>query len=69
MRLVINGESRQFESPEIKSLASLMRALELHQAQGTAVAVNDEVISRGRWSEEILYDGDRVEVIRATSGG
>ncbi len=69
MHLIINGESRQFEPRQIESLTSLMRALEIKEATGTAVAVNDEVIPRGQWQTHTLRPGDRVEVIRATSGG
>jgi sulfur carrier protein len=36
---------------------------------GVAVAVNDEVISRGHWDVTPLADGDRVEVLTAVQGG
>ena len=34
-----------------------------------AVAVNDEVVPRDRWDEFNIRDEDRVEVVRAVSGG
>ncbi|WP_062443405.1 sulfur carrier protein ThiS [Herbidospora daliensis] len=39
------------------------------QATGIAVAVNDEVVSRGAWDATVLADGDRVEVLTAVQGG
>ncbi|HEY3005373.1 MAG TPA: sulfur carrier protein ThiS [Kribbellaceae bacterium] len=37
--------------------------------QGVAVAVNDQVVSRGSWSEVELAEGDRVEILTAVQGG
>lgn len=39
------------------------------QAKGVAVAVNGEVVSRSRWTDVHLGEGDRVEVLRAVGGG
>jgi sulfur carrier protein len=39
------------------------------EASGVAVALNSEVVTRRRWSETTLTEGDRLEVIRATQGG
>jgi sulfur carrier protein len=36
---------------------------------GIAVAVNDEVVPRSRWSAVSLADGDRVEILTAAQGG
>jgi sulfur carrier protein len=36
---------------------------------GMAVAVNDEVVPRSRWSTVELVDGDRVEILTAAQGG
>jgi len=38
-------------------------------ASGVAVALNDEVVSRGAWASTPLADGDRVEVLTAVQGG
>lgn len=37
--------------------------------QGVAVAVNGEVVPRGRWADARLRPGDRVEVLTAAQGG
>ena len=37
--------------------------------RGSAVAVDGEIVPRGRWAETTLTDGQRVELITATQGG
>jgi sulfur carrier protein len=39
------------------------------ESRGTAVARNGEVVSRRRWGNEILSEGDRLEVLTAVQGG
>ncbi|MCF6476180.1 sulfur carrier protein ThiS [Nonomuraea sp. MG754425] len=36
---------------------------------GVAVAVNDEVVTRGAWESTALRDRDRIEVLTAVQGG
>jgi sulfur carrier protein len=36
---------------------------------GIAVAINGEVVSRSRWDDTELANGDRVEVLGAIGGG
>ncbi|MGH8929168.1 MAG: sulfur carrier protein ThiS [Egibacteraceae bacterium] len=36
---------------------------------GVAVAVNGAVVPRGKWEQQRLEDGDRVEVLGAVQGG
>jgi sulfur carrier protein len=38
-------------------------------ATGTAVAVDLEVVPRGRWEQTTIPDGARVEVLTAVQGG
>jgi thiazole synthase len=37
--------------------------------EGWAVAVNDEVVPKARWTERSLAENDRVEVVQAVQGG
>lgn len=68
MTVVVNGEQRH--AAPGTTVADLVRGLEveLHQA-GVAIAVNGEVVSRGRWEGHVLSDGDHVEVLAAAPGG
>ena len=39
------------------------------EARGVAVAIDGEVVPRGRWDDVALADGARVEVVQAVQGG
>lgn len=67
MRLLVNGEPR--EVPEKKVLTDLLTMLGIDDPRGVAVAVNGQVVPRGRWEEFELDSGMKVEVLRAVQGG
>ncbi len=69
MNLVINGEERTLDTQQVGTVSELMDVLEIEASRGVAVAVDDGVVPRSRWSEVRLRDGSRVEIIRATQGG
>ncbi|MES2703971.1 MAG: sulfur carrier protein ThiS [Bacteroidota bacterium] len=46
-----------------------LAALDLAQAKGIAIAINNDVVPRGSWNDHILQPGDKVTLIRATQGG
>ena len=68
MRLVINGDRREFA--DRLSVAELVRALGRDPAQaGTAIARNGDVVPRRLWEDTLLSDDDAVEVVVAVGGG
>jgi len=68
MNVVLNGESR-----ELREGATEDDAVEASGAppegRGVAVAVEGEVVPRGRWTATELSEGQRVEVLQAVQGG
>ena len=62
----VNGEARTL--PDGASVADLIAALALG-GRKLAVAVNREVVPRGRYAAHCLRDGDRVEILEAVGGG
>ena len=62
----VNGEAR--ELPAGATLATLLASLGV-PVEGVAVALNLEVVPRGRLARRLLVHGDRVEVVRAVGGG
>jgi sulfur carrier protein len=66
MKIVLNGEERQFEAP--LTLARLLEELGL-AGHRVAVEVNREIVPRSRHGEHVLKENDRVEVVRAIGGG
>jgi sulfur carrier protein len=68
MRVVVNGS--ETELADGATVQAALESLELPAAgRGVAVAVDAEVVPRGEWAATELYDGARVEVLRAIQGG
>ncbi len=55
--------------PEAGTLRALLESLGLAEQKGIAVALGDQVIPRGMWSETQLSENQKVTVIKATQGG
>lgn len=66
MTLSVNGEPR--EIADGTTLAALLDELGVRR-DGSAVALNDDVVPRARHGETALRDGDRLEIIVAVAGG
>jgi len=66
MNVIINGAAH--ELPTGATVAHAVQLLTGPQS-GVAVAVNDEVVSRGAWEATALAEADRVEVLTAVQGG
>ena len=70
MRLIVNGESRDCEAPDIAALFAIeAQERELPGPQGIAIALNGRVVRKAEWDRTALSDGDRVEIVRAMQGG
>ena len=68
MRVLLNGA--ETELADGATVAAALEELDLPGAgRGVAVAVDAEVVPRGRWAATELHDGARVEVLRAIQGG
>ena len=68
MRVVLNGEPR--ELPDGATVADAVDASGAPESHaGVAVAVDGEVVPRGRWAGDELADGQHVEVLQAVQGG
>jgi thiamine biosynthesis protein ThiS len=64
--LSINGESRQF--PSAINVAELIEALG-YTGKRIALECNGEIVPRGTFSTQQLFDGDKLEVVVAVGGG
>lgn len=63
----INGQKRSI--PDRSTVRSLLEELGIADRQGTAVAVNMEVIPRTAHVATVLQTGDRIEIVQAVGGG
>lgn len=69
MRLILNGHERELEKLyEAGTVADLVEALSM-QADRVALEHNGEIVSREKWNETLLSDGDRVEIVHFVGGG
>ena len=66
MRLVVNGEEKEFAG--ISTLASLVEQIGL-KADRLAVELNRDIVPRGSWTNTFLQDGDRLEIVHFVGGG
>ena len=67
-KLKINGTDRQFEDGIPGTLSRLLAVLSLSEA--TVVAeIDGKIVSRDKFSETELNEGQKIELIRFVGGG
>ncbi len=64
--ITVNGEPRQFE--QALNCAELLSRLELG-GKRVALERNGEIVPRSRFPEQLLADGDKLEIVVAVGGG
>jgi sulfur carrier protein len=73
MKVIVNGERR--ELPADATVSSVLELLaqdgvpRAAGSRGVAVALDNEVVPRGRWASTRLAEGAHVEVLAAIQGG
>ena len=67
MNINLNGKASEIKSGS--SLMSLIDELGLTGRKAIAIALNGEVLTRERYKDIILNEGDSLEVVRAIGGG
>ena len=66
MKLLINGEDREFNAP--LSLFLLVEQLGM-KTDRVAVELKREIVARERWAQTNLNEGDRLEIVHFVGGG
>lgn len=66
MKIIINGELRQF--PEPLTVAALVDTLG-YTGKRIAIERNGDIVPRGRHAETWLAEDDRLEIVVAVGGG
>ncbi|HEY8353500.1 MAG TPA: sulfur carrier protein ThiS [Methylophilaceae bacterium] len=67
IRLVINGNARQFDVPTM-TVAELVEQLGL-VGKRLAIERNGEIVARSTFAQAVLQDGDKLEIVGAVGGG
>lgn len=68
MKIALNGSERELQEGATV-VDAVAAAAGDPERRGIAVALEGEVVPRGRWSETELAEGQRVEVLEARQGG
>ncbi|MCG6200748.1 sulfur carrier protein ThiS [Psychromonas antarctica] len=66
MNVIVNGNI--FEIAPNSRIEGLLKSLD-KPLNGSALAVNGEIISRTKWAEYRLCEGDNISLFQAIAGG
>jgi sulfur carrier protein len=64
--IIVNGETRRLDQPI--NCAELLARFEL-AGKRVALERNGEIVPRSRFAEQMVADGDRLEIVVAVGGG
>ena len=64
MNITLNGAATTTDAATVEALVAEVGA----PADGTAVAIDGEVVPRSQWGRE-LHDGDVADILTAVQGG
>jgi thiamine biosynthesis protein ThiS len=66
MQIKVNGEERQFTPP--LTVSALAEQLKLNPRQ-VAVECNRVIVPRSQYGEQMLSEGDQIEIVHFIGGG
>jgi sulfur carrier protein len=66
LKVTVNGKAAEAE--ENASLRDFIETLREH-SEGIIAELNEKVVSRDRWAETLLREGDRLELVSLVGGG
>ena len=67
MNLFINGNVKTFDADKL-SVAALVMVLDL-TGKRLAIERNGEIVPRSQFTEVLLQEGDKLEIVGAVGGG
>ena len=69
MKIKVNGKEKNITLENDKALLSSTLELLGYRPNTVVVEVNDLIINSTKWKNEILKEGDRLEVVSIVGGG
>jgi sulfur carrier protein len=66
INISINGALQQFDSPI--SITGLIEHMQIGKKR-IAIERNGEIVPRGQFDQQMLADGDKLEIVVAVGGG
>ena len=69
MKIKVNGKEKNIELENEKALLSSTLELLGYKPNTIVVEVNELIINSKKWDNEILKEGDRLEIVSIVGGG
>ena len=69
MKIRVNGKEKNIELKNEKALLSSTLEFLGYKSNTIVVEVNDLIINSKKWDNEILKEGDRLEIVSIVGGG
>ena len=69
MKITVNGNEKNIELGNKKALLSSTLELLGYKSNTIVVELNDLIINSRKWENEIIKEGDRLEIVSIVGGG
>ncbi len=69
MKIKVNGNEKNIELENEKALLSSTLELLGYKPNTIVVEVNDLIINSKKWKNELLKEGDKLEIVSIVGGG
>tara|TARA_A100001011_G_scaffold8777_1_gene9983 strand:+ start:365 stop:574 length:210 start_codon:yes stop_codon:yes gene_type:complete len=69
MKIRVNGKEKKIELENGKALLSNTLELLGYKQNTVVVELNDLIINSKKWGDEIIKEGDRLEIVSIVGGG
>ena len=69
MKIRVNGEEKKIELENEKALLSSTLKFLGYKQNTVVVEVNNLIINSKKWDNEIIKEGDRLEIVSIVGGG
>ena len=69
MKIKVNGKEKKIELENEKVLLSRVLELLGYSPNTVVVELNDLIINSKKWENEIIKEGDRLEIVSIVGGG
>ena len=69
MKISVNGQEKKIELENDKALLSSTVKLLGYKPNTIVVELNDLIINSKKWGNEILKEGDKLEIVSIVGGG
>lgn len=67
MKVIVNNKDHTIETGA--GVSKLLDFIDVPEAYGLAIAVNNRIIPRSQWENHKLSEGDKILLVKAAQGG